>query len=144
MTNSSKLKCPHCGNTTNILTEKRPYGDSQCTSCKYKAKTSDFANFKNYIEQKIQTQENTMYLTASGNIIKITNYDKEDCIFNSSVNIEYNSYGHDIRDNSSNDLIAEIPKDLHLELIRVIDAYYNNKLLNYYIKKAYKKGELNE
>lgn len=140
MKNESKLKCPRCGNMSNILNEKRPYGDSQCTSCRYKAKTSDFADFNNYIEQKIQTQENTLYLTADGNIIKITSYNKEDCFFNSSAGTEYNSYGHDIRDNSANDLIAEIPKDLHLELMRVINAYYNNKLLNYYIKKAYKDG----
>ena len=39
----SYQKCPKCGETKNILTEKRPFGDSRCGSCGFKAKTLLFA-----------------------------------------------------------------------------------------------------
>jgi hypothetical protein len=88
--------------------------------------------------QMIQTKEDTMYLTASGDITRITSYDKEDCFFNSTSGTEYNSYGHDIRDNASDDLIAEIPESLHFELIRVINEYHTNHNFKFYIDKSFK------
>lgn len=34
-------KCPECG-STNVATEKRPNGNSQCIDCTYSAPTEDF------------------------------------------------------------------------------------------------------
>lgn len=138
MKNEQTLKCPHCGNMTNILTERRPNGDSQCTSCRYKSSTSDFINpNKGYMIQMIQTKQNTVYLTASGDITKVTSYDKGYYFFNSTSGTEYNSYGHDIRDNAENDLIAEIPESLHRELIRVINEYHTNKIFKTFIDQGF-------
>ena len=37
-----KFKCPHCGETNNLKTERRPDGYTTCLTCEFKALTSLF------------------------------------------------------------------------------------------------------
>lgn len=48
-----QYKCPKCGAANYILVERRPDGDAECTSCKYKGKSTEFEtkNTKDRIEE---------------------------------------------------------------------------------------------
>lgn len=135
----SYQKCPHCGETKNILTEKSPFGDSQCVSCRFKAKTSLFAVPKKE-KQTLEVKFGKVYLTSDGCTTKIVSRLVAKDLYIGSNDVEYNSKGHDIRDNKDNDLIAEIPESLHYEVLRVINEYYNNKTFKHFIDKSYKEG----
>lgn len=76
----------------------------------------------------LELKTGSLYLTANGLIIKIVakEISAVDYIYIGSNALEYNYKGHDIRDNHHNDLIAEIPEDLHKELIQVVKDYYEN------------------
>ena len=133
-------KCPQCGETKNILTEKRPFGNSQCVSCRFKAKTSLFAVPKKEDKQTLELKFGSVYLTSDGRLTKIVARSVAKKIYVGSNDVEYNSKGHDIRDNKDNDLIAEIPESLHFELLRVINEYYTNRTFKHFIDKSYKEG----
>lgn len=132
-------KCPKCGETKNILTEKRPFGDSQCSSCRFKAKTTLFA-VKKEDKSKLELKSGSVYLTSNGCITKIVSRLVSKDLYIGSNAVEYNSKGHDIRDNKDNDLIAEIPESLHYEVLRVINEYYTNRTFKHFIDKSYKEG----
>lgn len=136
----SYQKCPKCGETKNILTEKRPFGDSRCRSCGFKAKTLLFAVPKKEDKQTLEVKFGRVYLTSDGCLIKIVSRLDTKDLYIGSNRVEYNSKGHDIRDNKDNDLIAEIPESLHFELLRVINEYYTNRTFKHFIDKSYKEG----
>ena len=133
-------ECPKCFNTVGIFTEKRPNGNSTCSKCNYTDKTELFVTEKKYIPEKVLLVSGKYYITADGLIVKIIAHigAGEKTTFIGSNNVEYNYIGHDIRDNVDNDLIAEINEELHFELIRVINEYYNNKVFKHFIDKSFK------
>lgn len=78
------------------------------------------------LNKTLSVKPSSLYLTANGLIIKIVakEISAVDYIYIGTNTIEYNFKGHDVRDNHHNDLIAEIPEDLHKELIQVVKDYY--------------------
>ena len=64
------------------------------------------------------------YLCASGEVVKITYFDEH--YFCSDGGTEYSSDGKYLINDHYNDLIAEIPKELHQYLIQTIKDYHTD------------------
>lgn len=96
----NKYLCPKCGSSD--LRQKAQYV-YKCCSCNY---TNDELYFKvqNPEDLKFKLSVGYMYLTRKGDIVKINGFDE---YFLGSNGVTYNYRGHDIRDNSDNDLVQE-------------------------------------
>ena len=64
------------------------------------------------------------YLSAGGEVIKITR--KKSQYFTSTYDNEYDTDGSYLYEPHPNDLIAEIPKELHQYLIQTIKNYHTD------------------
>lgn len=96
----NRYLCPKCGSSD--LNQKTEYV-YKCSSCNY---TNNELYFKvlNPEDLKFKLVVGYMYLTRKGDIVKINEFDE---YFLGSNGVTYNYKGHDIRDNSDNDLIQE-------------------------------------
>lgn len=120
----NKLQCPRCGNEKYLLTQKGAFGATICTACQYKGSTDDFVKIEQHTLNEQFVQTNKRYLTANGEIVKVLYKELAVNWFKCSNGVQVNEKGHDIRDNASNDLIAEIPNELQYEIIKLINKYY--------------------
>lgn len=84
---------------------------------------------------KLSLEGDKIYLTSLGEITKILH--KTGNLYKCSNGTEYNISGHDVRDDSSKDIIAEVPKELHFEMLRVINEYHTNKEFKFIVDKNY-------
>lgn len=83
------------------------------------------------------------YLSASGNITKIVDYkdneDKEDeynYLANDDEWYRYDGiYGAEI---SNRDLIAHIPKELHLKIIELVNSYHTNRVYKKAVNESFR------
>ena len=78
------------------------------------------------------------YLSAGGEIIKIVNYDKYGFRFEDENVNYYKEDGVIYGDAREFDLIAHIPKDLHLYLLQSINDYYIDEDFKETVKNIYK------
>lgn len=92
----NRLRCPNCGSydIDKLL----------CLSCNNCNKKGPELLFKE-TDSKIEIEVGKTYLTREGKEVYINNFNN---YFIGDNKIEYNYKGHDIRDNSKNDLIKGI------------------------------------
>ena len=95
-----EYRCPKCG--SNDLNSQ--YSGFECNKCFYSSIVD--LNFKvlNPKDIKFFLEVGNLYLTRNNNIIKIVDFNEYYIADNGN---RYNYKGHDITDNSSNDIASE-------------------------------------
>lgn len=89
------LICSKCGNKQFVINTDV----YKCTNCNYQG---TYLDFKVTQEPKIIIELNKKYLTRNNKEVVINNFNN---YYIGNNDVEYNYCGHDIRDNSKNDLI---------------------------------------
>lgn len=115
------LKCPACGNKKELVTERKMFGYTRCSYCEYMDKT-EFFEIKNQKDSMVEL--NNFYLNGLGEIIYIVRY--EDWYFRDLNGNPYTRDGRFKGNPTELDLIAEVPKELHCEILNKIKDYYEN------------------
>lgn len=68
-------KCPAC-HSTNVLTERRPNGDSECKDCGNKEPTRKFINEQSSMSESFLTQKHNLKPCSCGRCCNAEKYDK--------------------------------------------------------------------
>ncbi len=108
-----RLRCPNCG-SYDINTSIDKLLCLNCLICNKKGPELPFKE----TDSKIDIEVGKTYLTREGKEVYINNFNN---YFIGDNKIEYNYKGHDIRDDSRNDLILEVQ-----EVQEVKGKYGNN------------------
>ena len=77
------------------------------------------------------------YLTEDGRIIKITENKQKD-LFLDSDDYFYNEIGVNDIINTNRNLIAHIPKELHLKIIESVTSYHTNNVYKKVVNESFR------